>query len=144
MYVCNHQNENTMQPYAKITAYQSFDKLTRNRNSTTDKVKEVSNAKLWAIRIVSDIMSIITQPVVLITTSIILSIASVLVPPVSIAVAIVAFVVSIVAGVAFGFAVIAKSRGDLDELSKFYAARADLAKDELEDRKRLEFLQKLV
>lgn len=135
MYVCNHQNENTMQPYAKVTAQESFNKLTKCRNSTTDKVKEVSNAKLWAIRIVSDIMSIITQPVVLITASIMLSIASVLIPPVSIAVAIVAFVVSIAAGCALGFAVIATSRGDLNELSKFYAARADLAKDELDDRK---------
>jgi hypothetical protein len=128
MYVYNNTSTHGIHPYTLETARESFDRL------TTDKVKEVSKARLWAVRIISDIMSIITQPVVLISVSAVLLIGSIFIPPLSLAVAITALVVSSVAGATLGFAIFAKQRGSLDELSQHYAARANLAKEELNSR----------
>jgi hypothetical protein len=118
----------TTNPYTHITAQQSFDAAVRGN------AQQASKIKLWAIRIFSDIASIFTQPAVLLATSLAITVAALCIPGVNLPVLIIATVVNVIAATTFGFALIETLRGRLSELSKYFAAKAELAKIEINNR----------
>lgn len=132
MNVNTNQVPGTINPYTHKTAQQAFNASVKNN------VQNASKVKLWAIRVFSDIASVFTQPAVILLFSAAVMIAAMSIPGVNVAATVALMALNVVAAATFGVALAETLRGRLNDLSKYFAAKADLAKTEI-DRRNAQF-----
>ena len=121
MYIATNQPYNSINPFTQETAIAAVQRL------EVAQINGVSKVKLRAIHVFSSIISVLTQPVILISISAVLLTASVLLLPLSPLTFLIASLVTIIAATVLTFAIINLVNGNLEALSKHYAARAQLA-----------------
>ncbi len=119
-------------PSSMVNPYTGKSAQTSFKESTSNNAQLTSIVKLWAIRIFSDVLSFITQPEVLGLLGLGIQIGALCVTPVGVASALLTIAMNLTGCSTVVFTLI--SRKNLSQVSKFYSAKAELAKFEINSR----------